>query len=245
MRACVRAFIEACSADSENYLGYYLSMSTSSAEADPTSGLYVQFGCGLCAPGSWANFDAGPAFWLQKHLPFLRSTLVKKGFPDYPRNIRYGDVINGLPIAPGSASAVYCSHVLEHLALNECRQTLQNVHRYLAPGGTFRAVLPDLEWLARTYLGSSDVEAASHFMREADLGVQSQQRGIGGGLKRLFGRSAHLWMWDYKNLAHELQAVGFTAVRRAQFGDNPDPRFRDVEHPSRWENALGVECRKE
>jgi predicted SAM-dependent methyltransferase len=219
-------------------------MSTSSAEVDPKSGLYVQFGCGQCAPDGWANFDAGPAFWLQKRLPFLKSTLLKKGFPDYPPNIRYGDVIEGLPIAPGSANAVYCSHVLEHLALNECRQALQNVHRYLAPGGTFRAVLPDLEWLVRTYIGSGDGEAASHFMRESDLGVQSQRGGIRGGLKRLFGRSAHLWMWDYKNLARELQAAGFTAVRRAQFGDNPDPLFRQVEDRSRWENALGVECRK-
>jgi predicted SAM-dependent methyltransferase len=177
-------------------------------------------------------------------LPFLRSTLVKRGFPDYPPNIRYGDVIDGLPIAPGSAHAVYCSHVLEHLALSECRETLKNVHRYLEPGGIFRAVLPDLEWLVRGYLDSSDAEAASRFMRDSDLGVQAQQGGLRGGLKRLFGRSAHLWMWDYKNLARELEAVGFSAVRRARFGDNPDPRFREVEDPLRWENALGVECRK-
>ena len=219
-------------------------MSTSSAETVSTPGLYVQFGCGLCAPGGWSNFDAGPAFWIQKKLPFLKPTLVKKGFPNYPSNIHYGDVINGLPIGPGSASAVYCSHVLEHLALNECRQTLQNVYRYLAPGGTFRAVLPDLEWLARSYLDSNDMDAASRFMRDSDLGVQSQQSGIGGGLRRLFGRSAHLWMWDYKNLERELQSVGFSAVRRAQYGDNPDPLFREVEDPARWENALGVECRK-
>lgn len=190
------------------------------------------------------NFDAGPAFWLQKNLPFLRSALVSKGFPDYPRNIRYGDVIAGLPIGPESVRMVYCSHVLEHLALEECRQTLRNVHRYLVPGGTFRAVLPDLEWLARCYLDSSDFEAASRFMRDSDLGIQSQPGGIGGGLKRLFGRSSHLWMWDYKNLERELQAAGFQSVRRAQLGDNPDPLLRQVEHPARWENALGVECIK-
>ena len=220
-------------------------MPASSTEPGPGSGSYIQFGCGVCAPDGWTNFDAGPAFWLEKHVPFLKSTLVKKGFPDYPSNIRYGDVIKGLPIAAGSARAVYCSHVLEHLALNECRQTLRNVHRYLAPGGTFRAVLPDLEWLARSYLGSGDREAASRFMRESDLGVQSQRGGVVGMLKRLFSRSAHLWMWDYKNLASELQAAGFATVRRAEFGDNPDPLFRAVEDRSRWENCLGVECRKE
>ena len=205
---------------------------------------YIQFGCGLCAPAAWANFDAGPAFWMEKNLPFLKPMLLKRGFPDYPANIQYGDVIRGLPVAPGMAAGVYCSHVLEHLALNEFRQTLRNVFSYLAAGGTFRFVLPDLEWLARTYVSSSDSEAASAFMRDSYLGVDEQKGGASGVMKLLFGRSAHLWMWDYKNMARELQTVGFTDIRRAKFRDNPDPRFQEVEDLGRWENCLGVECRK-
>jgi methyltransferase family protein len=207
-------------------------------------GAYVQFGCGISAPTTWINFDAGPAFWMQRNLSFLKPILIKRGFPDYPANIRYGDVIKGLPVAPGSATGVYCSHVLEHLALSEFRRTLRNVYSYLVPGGTFRAVQPDLEWLAKRYVDSPDSEAASRFMRESDLGVDEQKRGAAGALKLLFGRSAHLWMWDFKNLARELEAVGFTAIRRAQYGDNPDPKFRDVEDASRWKDCLGVECRK-
>ncbi len=207
-------------------------------------GEYIQFGCGLCAPPSWLNFDAGPAFWLQNRLPFLKAALVERGFPDYPRNIRYGDVTKGLPVTPASASAVYCSHVLEHLTLNDCRQTLRNVYSYLAPGGTFRAVLPDLEWLAKAYLASPSIEAASQFMRDSDLGVVEQSGGVRGALRRMFGRSAHLWMWDYRNMARELGVAGFVGIRRAQFGDNPDPRFREVEDSTRWENCLGFECRR-
>ena len=207
-------------------------------------GAYVQFGCGICAPTTWLNFDAGPAFWIEKNLPFLKPVLLRRGFPDYPANIRYGNVITGLPVPPGSACAVYCSHVLEHLALNEFRQTLRNVYSYLAPGGTFRAVQPDLEWLANSYLSSTDSEAASRFMRDSDLGVPEQKLGMGGVLKLLFGRSAHLWMWDFKNMARELEAAGFTDIRRAQCRDNPEPRFHDVEQFDRWENCLGIECRK-
>ena len=66
---------------------------------------YVQFGCGMCAPETWQNFDAGPAFWLQSRLPFLTPLLVKKGFPPYPKNIEYGDVIKGLPIGDSSENA--------------------------------------------------------------------------------------------------------------------------------------------
>jgi hypothetical protein len=208
-------------------------------------GAYIQFGCGTCAPTTWLNFDAGPAFWIQKNLPFLKPALIRRGFPDYPaKNIRYGNVITGLPIPRESARAVYCSHVLEHLALDEFRQTLRNVHSYLVPGGTFRAVQPDLEWLAKAYVSSTDSEAASRFMFDSVLGVREQKIGMKGALKLLFGRSAHLWMWDFKNIARELEAAGFVEIRRAQCHDNPEPRFRDVEEFDRWENCLGIECRK-
>jgi hypothetical protein len=206
--------------------------------------VYVQFGCGLCAPATWRNFDAGPAFWIQRNLPVLKPALLKRGFPDYPRNIEYGDVIKGLPVAPGSAAAVYCSHVLEHLALDEFRITLRHVFTYLAAGGTFRFVLPDLEGLVHSYTASSDAEAASRFMSESYLGVDAQGKGASRLLKALFGRSAHLWMWDEKNMARELADAGFTAIRRAQIGDNPDPRFAEVEDAGRWENCLGMECRR-
>lgn len=204
----------------------------------------VQFGCGMCAPASWLNFDAGPAFLLQKRLPFLKRTLVRRGFPDYPRNIRYGDVIRGLPVPASSAQRVYSSHVLEHLSLEDCRRALRNVRNTLAPGGVFRFVVPDLEFYIHKYLASEDAEAASTFMTEALLGERSSERGVRSMPKMLFGRSQHLWMWDYKNFAKELADAGFVKTRRAQFGDAGDAAFADVESAHRWTNCLGVECRR-
>jgi predicted SAM-dependent methyltransferase len=213
-------------------------------EVTQTAGEYVQFGCGLCAPLTWRNFDAGPAFWLEKHVPLLKPLLLRRGFPDYPANIAYGDVIKGLPVAQGSAAAVYCSHVLEHLALADLRTTLRNIFGYLRPGGIFRFVLPDLEWLAWSYVNSDDRNAASRFMRDSYLGTEDAPRGSAGWMRMIFGRSAHLWMWDYKNMSAELEQAGFTEIRRAEIFDNPDPRFREVEDPGRWENCLGMECRR-
>jgi hypothetical protein len=204
----------------------------------------VQFGCGTCAPDTWLNFDAGPAFFLEKRLPFLKPLLVRKGFPDYPENIHYGDVIKGLPVDPASAQRVYCSHVLEHLALEDCRTTLRNVYSYLAPGGVFRFVLPDLEFYARKYLASDEPVAASTFMAETYLGEREGARGMRSLPKALFGRSQHLWMWDYKNFAQELAAAGFTSIRRAYFGDSGDPSFAEVESEHRWRDCLGIECRR-
>lgn len=206
--------------------------------------VYVQFGCGLCAPRGWRNFDAGPSFWLQHRFPFLTSAVVKRGFPKYPRNIEFGNIVLGLPIGPESAHAVYCSHVLEHLTLEEFRCAIRNVHRYLRTGGHFRLVVPDLEYLAVRYVSSQSVDAASQFMRDACLGEESYQRGIPGLLRAVFGRTRHFWMWDYKGLARELEDAGFFGIRRAAFGDSDDPRFAEVEELVRWENCLGIECCK-
>jgi hypothetical protein len=81
-------------------------------------------------------------------------------------------------------------------------------------------------------------------MRESYLGVDSQGKGLSGLLRMLFGRSAHLWMWDEKSMTRELDHAGFTAIRRAQMGDNPDPQFAAVEDAGRWEKCLGMECRR-
>jgi hypothetical protein len=225
-----------------------IQQSAASADNTPTTatsnGEYLQFGCGLCAPHSWRNFDAGPAFWLQRNFPFLKAALVRRGFPSYPRNIEFGDVIKGLPVPPGSAKAAYCSHVLEHMALEELRIAVRNVHVYLQPGGTFRMVLPDLEYLAKSYVADDHADAASRFMEESLLGTKTQLRGLSGLPQMLFGRSRHLWMWDYKSLSRELEIAGFRNIRRARIGDSADSRFREVEDPGRWDNCLGIECSK-
>jgi SAM-dependent methyltransferase len=205
---------------------------------------YVQFGCGLCAPVDWLNFDAGPAFWMQKNLPFLKPMFAKRGYPDYPRNIVFADVVKGLPLAPDSVKAIYCSHVLEHLSLDDFRTAIRNVYRYLKPGGTFRLVVPDLEYLARTYIADPDPTANSRFMSDGCLGRKRALPGLAGLGRKLFGRTGHLWMWDFKGMARELAEAGFINIRRAQIGDSSDPHFVDVEDPGRWENCLGVESNK-
>jgi predicted SAM-dependent methyltransferase len=205
---------------------------------------YVQFGCGVCAPDDWQNFDAGPAFWLQSRMPFFTPLLKKKGFPEYPKNIKYGDVIKGLPVPPQSAEVVYCSHVLEHMSLDELRVALRNVFSYLRPGGTFRLVVPDLEQLIKTYLADPTAGAASRFMQDSYLGEKNVTRGLNAMPTALFGRARHLWMWDYKGMAEELAAAGFTSIRRAQFGDSSDPHFQNVESEGRWTDCLGIECKR-
>lgn len=208
-----------------------------------TNTRYTQFGCGLCAPTQWLNFDASPTLRLQK-LPVVGKYVPAGPFGKFPLNVAYGDIVKGLPISDNSVELLYCSHVLEHLSLSEFRTALQNCHRVLRPNGIFRLVVPDLEFMARHYVNSTATEAALEFMQETYLGKKERQRSFAAFLKEWLGGSHHLWMWDYKSLANELNQVGFTDIRRAFYGNSGTALFDQVEDPERWEKALGIQCRK-
>jgi hypothetical protein len=206
-----------------------------------SKGIYAQYGCGLCAPAGWRNFDASPTLRLQR-LPAVGRIVHIPGHPVFPRAVEYGDIVKGLPLAPGSCAGVYSSHVLEHLALDDFRTALRNTLSYLEPGGIFRALVPDFEAMARAYLQSDDPAACLAFISNARLGSEARPRGVRGWLRHWLGSDAHLWMWDYKSLAAELERAGFREIRRAEVGDSGDPAFDAVEDAARWEGSVAVHC---
>jgi SAM-dependent methyltransferase len=205
--------------------------------------LWVQFGCGLCTPPGWLHFDSSLAMRLQK-LPLIGAFMPVGEFGRFPANAHYGDIIRGLPIPDNSVDLLYCSHVLEHLTLEEFRLALRNCYRHLRPGGIFRLVVPDLEIMAQEYVKSTSPDAAIAFMQLTWLGRETQSRSLMGFLKDWLSRGQHLWMWDYKSLARELEAVGFCNLRRARFGDSGIAAFEAVEDPERWTYELGIQCDK-
>ena len=206
-------------------------------------GQMVQFGCGLCAPSQWRNFDSSPTLRLQK-LPMVGKFIPSGPFGRFPENVEYGNIVNGLPIAADSVKLLYCSHVLEHLTLEELRRSLHNCYHHLQPGGIFRFVLPDLEFMSRQYVNSTDPDAALKFMQISWMGIENRQRDLLSFLKEWLGGSQHLWMWDYKSISRELSAVGFQDIRRAQLGDSGIAEFSELENPERWHNELGIQCCK-
>lgn len=203
----------------------------------------VQFGCGLWAPASWGNYDVSPALRLRR-IPVLGNFVPKGPFGDWPKNVKYGDIISGLPLVDGSVDHLYCSHVLEHLALEDFRAALRNSYRLLKPGGVFRFVLPDLEGLIKDYQNNSSVNASMEFMKESYLGRHKRAKGLKGFVREWMGNSRHLWMWDFKSMKKELEAVGFKSVRRAYYHDSEHPEFKEVEELRRWEKQLGINCFK-
>lgn len=206
------------------------------------SNLYVQYGCGFSAPAGWMNFDASPTLRFER-IPFA-GRLFTKNASRFPENVRYGDIVEGLPLASESCSAVYCSHILEHLAFEDASKALSNTFRYLKKGGTFRLVVPDLKQLAAEYLASDAHGAAHQFMESTCLGRNHRPRSLAGFLKDWLGNSAHLWMWDEKAMTEALRNTGFSSIRRCCFGDAIDPKFAEVEDADRFAGCLAIECRK-
>ncbi len=205
---------------------------------------YVQYGCGFSAPQNWVNYDASPTLIFER-FPIL-GRLYTRNSQRFPANVKYGNIVKGLPEQPNSCDGIYCSHVLEHLAYNDFIAALKNTYLILKPGGTFRGVVPDLKQAAIDYVENFDTyaEPANIFMQSTMLGIENRGTSLAGMAKSVFGNSKHLWMWDYKSLKAELEKVGFKNVRPCKFGDSDDANFSDVEEENRFYNAAAFECQK-
>jgi len=68
------------------------------------------------------------------------------------KNVRGLNILDGLPFEDQSIDAIYSSHFLEHLKVEEAKFVLKESHRILKPLGVIRIVVPDLENVCREYL---------------------------------------------------------------------------------------------
>lgn len=207
---------------------------------------YVNFGCGTYAPKEWLNFDVSPTLKIHR-IPvigkWITNTLHKV---DFPEHVRYGDIVKGLPIPLNSCKAIFSSHVLEHLTLEDAKTALHNCYHLLQPNGTLRLLLPDLEKYILQYQEQrlTNTGAAHQFMQNTILGVDSKPKDWVGKLAFLFGNYRHLWMWDFHSLKAELEKLGFNNIKRCKIGDSTDPMFALVEDPTRFVDELYIEAIK-
>jgi predicted SAM-dependent methyltransferase len=105
----------------------------------------LNLGCGSRYHPAWINVDFAPED------PAVLSHDLRKGVP-----------------FPGEEfDVVYHSHVLEHFSQQGAREFLRECLRVLKPGGTLRVAVPDLELIAKTYLGALE-RAASGGARDRD-----------------------------------------------------------------------------
>jgi len=207
----------------------------------PRNELHVQFGCGQAAAVGWLNYDSSARLRIER-IPCVGRLIPAGEFGRFPRDVRYGDIVKGLPLPEGSARLLYSSHLLEHLSLADLRSALRNSRRVLASGGMFRIVMPDLRPIVERYIASHEPDAAITLLQWTGMGRQAPRGGLIKGVIDSFRNSQHLWLWDYESTAFELAKAGFGDIRRATFGDSGIEAFAAVEDRSRWDGALGIQC---
>jgi hypothetical protein len=211
---------------------------------------YIQYGCGNEATKGWLNFDASPTLRIQK-IPLIGMLCRSMLNCVFDNEIMYGDIVRGLPVKDASAEGIFCSHVLEHLSLDDFHTALFNTFRILKPGGLFRCILPDLESYIRDYLNaySSDLielknNAAVDFCKNTGLGMPKRSRGFFGRLSEAFGSSHHRWMWDRYSLSHAMTDHGFKDVEIFTKGNCSNKIFLLPEREHQFKRGIGIQCRK-
>lgn len=231
-------------------------------KADSTMHKRLNLGCGPNAPVGWVNVDGSWNAWFSNHR-HLRKALVTIGLipPNFGAEWKVRPLVHDLskplPFPANSISAVYASHVLEHLYLVDAQKLLDQCKRVLRPGGVIRLVVPDLHAMALNYLGkknssSSSVAenaAAADHLNER-LAFRNPSPPTGNIVFKLYSLwknfHSHKWMYDGESLAYYLKLAGFQEVSEREFRQSAIPGIEEVEEEARVLGGVGVcvEARK-
>lgn len=209
----------------------------------------LHLGCGLVTPAGWLNVDGSPQVVLARR-PWLKKILMAaRILPRAQAEIPWSGTVvrmnlnRPLPFPAERFSAVYSSHLLEHLYHDQALALLKECHRVLRRGGTCRAVVPDLEALASRYLSAKaagDVEAANLLMGGLMVHDKGSKPGLLAAYYRMTAFHQHKWMYDAASLMRLFEAAGFVAVRQAGYLDSSIERIGEVELAGRILHGEGL-----
>lgn len=141
------------------------------------------------------------------------------------RGVGYrGDVRDLTSFRDNSYSEVYCSHVLEHVALKDMDRTLRGLHRILVPGGKAYISVPDMDALCRLFLDPGSALPDKIMSRIVVM------RMMFGG--QLDDYDYHYIGLNFDLLASFLRDAGFHDLKRVDsfglFEDTSDLKFGEV-----------------
>lgn len=215
----------------------------------------LHLGCGNVVPDTWLNVDGSWSARIAKY-PILHKTILRlagrtSGFKStgtiYGHNLR-----KPLPWDAGSFTAVYASHLLEHMYLDDADRLLKECYRVLKPGGVCRMVVPDLEPLIRGYLGEgfpSWLDRYEKYDTDADrlcrgLLMRDPTPPTGNIVIRIYDAlsdfHSHKWMYNGRSLSNRLAKAGFVDVQVKGAHESRIPTIDHVELRERVVDGAGV-----
>ncbi|MGH7131743.1 MAG: class I SAM-dependent methyltransferase [Phycisphaerales bacterium] len=211
----------------------------------------LHLGCGLTTPASWLNVDGSLNAKLARR-PLLRKFLGSLGIlsrhqTDVPwaTNVFIHDVRKPLPWTEGTFTAVYASHLLEHMYVADANRLLRECFRVLKPGGAIRIVVPDLWDIIDAYqqrrVTTWALPQGFHSTRGDELVGRLLMREMdpprGGWFLRAYRAvndfHSHKWMYDEESLHQRFKEAGFTEISRRGCFESRIEGVREVENPDR------------
>jgi len=153
------------------------------------------------------------------------------------------DITLGVPLPSDYYQTVYHCHFLEHLDNQQGWEFLKECWRILAPGGTMRVVVPDLELWCKSY-----VEKRMEFLTWYQTQLDSNPTLYSTPGQILMGHLQgwqHKMAYDFDTLEHLLTTLGFTNIVQGMYGVSNVPEIEFLEKdPVRERESVCVECVK-
>jgi predicted SAM-dependent methyltransferase len=224
--------------------------------------LYVNLGSGYRVPTGWLNLDRTINILIAR-IPGFPVALYRLGLlgpEQYERfrqrlwdRARYWDARHRIPIADGAVSAIYSSHLLEHLDRGVAQNLLSDCYRVLKSGGVLRVVVPDMYLISKSYLSIADrladgqlrptdrvdFLAAKISASDVSSAVAAEYYDADPRRQRLFG---HRWMYDRWSIRTALERAGFQQVQECSYREGLTPDLDQLDY--RPANSLHVEAIK-
>ncbi|HEY1750137.1 MAG TPA: methyltransferase domain-containing protein [Caulobacteraceae bacterium] len=148
------------------------------------------------------------------------------------------DLQRRLPFADASFDGVFSEHVLEHFTEEDGLRLASDVARILRPGGVFRVVVPDGEFVMRSYF--DDPEGLVRYRGAGEPGETAMEM-VNSFFRQ---RYEHQFMYDWPTLRRLLERAGFAEVLRCAFGQSPAGLGLQIDHEKYQRESLYVEARK-
>jgi SAM-dependent methyltransferase len=191
----------------------------------------LNLGSGPRAIPGWINIDRSPNVLLDR-FPRLKRAMYQGGMlssghmQTWDRSILRADICE-LPYPDQSVDAIYTSHTLEHLYLDEVRRVLSEAARVLRVGGILRIALPDAEQIARRFIRDSEAgdPRAGWTYNDALLAHPfAAPKGSLGRLRGLLAGHVHRWQPTPGMVEELMRDAGFSDIVRCEYqsGSLPD-----------------------
>jgi predicted SAM-dependent methyltransferase len=127
-----------------------------------------------------------------------------------------GDDIYLTKVPPGSATLIYCSHMLEYLDRSEAEELIQSWRKALVDEGKLRIAVPDFEVICKLYTSDRRNYPVDKFL------------GLLYGKMALNGTTIyHKTVYDFDSLHDLLNGAGFGRIHRYDWGTTDHSHIDD------------------